>query len=358
MCRFSILSVVLLDVFLRSGAVRKLMDDKVLDGEVVNDTAVGETEWWDRRRRWMGERRRRQHTRWDERLNQGSSAPTMTYYIYRSQGPAGTSTYPFENVNAASLGGVMWYLHNEIIFTCHGAGGILGSRGGGSGIVGERKFNITRILRRKVTMKATQTLIEKNMHFTVLHSYDAGQATGPFRADHKGEGEWNQFGYTVGCGRIGGYPHEDWKSGKTYPDAIWYSFPGPCPSMKYYKETEMCKKQQPGGRCQPGVMPTGEGTCTYQYEDAGEIDINELVGITPKWKNRAEFCTQCKSEGTEHSRGGCGLNFWGNGIWDREANHKQVRLALELFEKKYPGSTKDSGLTAAPCDFDNGRFQD
>merc|ERR1719333_1703873 len=100
--------------------------------------------------------------------------------------------------------------------------------------------------------------------------------------------------------------------------------------MNYKSETKECKLTYPGGACD---SPDGRGNCTYQYEDAGEIDIDELVGITPKWKNRAEFCAQCKSEGTEHSGGGCGLNFWGNGIWDRDANHKQVRLALELFEK-------------------------
>lgn len=27
------------------------------------------------------------------------------------------------------------------------------------------------------------------------------------------------------------------------------------------------------------MVPNGNGTCTWNYEDAGEIDLNELVGI-------------------------------------------------------------------------------
>merc|ERR1719454_1805265 len=110
--------------------------------------------------------------------------------------------------------------------------------------------------------------------------------------------------------------------------------------MKYYEETHACKAQQSGGHCQPGTMPTGEGTCTYQYEDAGEIDIDELVGITPKWKDRAEFCKECGTEGNAEEPGGCGFDFWGKNVNDEVSANKQVKAALEMFEKKYPDSPK------------------
>merc|ERR1719326_1579209 len=120
--------------------------------------------------------------------------------------------------------------------------------------------------------------------------------------------------------------------------------------MHYKSATQQCKEQQPGGRCPPGVQPTGAGDCTYQYEEAGEIDIDELVGITPKWKNRADFCRRCRTEGSAWKPGGCGLNFWGRNVYDKAANQKQVAAALHLFEKQYPNSTKDHEIPAK-CDF-------
>lgn len=308
---------------------------------------------------WFGSSKKKENYEpSDTRLVERSEAPLQTFYMYRSQGPAGKYSYPLENVNTASLGGVLWYLHNEIIFTCHGAGGVLGSRDGGSGILGERKFHITRILRFKVQYRATTPLYRLGMNFSLLQAYDAGKATGPFRRFvSSGQGEWSQFGYTIGCGRIGEFPHNDWVSGKNYPDPIWYSLPGPCPSMDYHTATPACKKLEPGGHCPPGVVPTGEGNCTYQYEDAGEIDIDELAGITPKWPSRAEFCKECKTEGSEESKGGCGLDFWGDDIDDMAKNYEQVRKARKLFEKKYPDSPRERDLQyPPPCDFGKFRY--
>lgn len=285
-----------------------------------------------------------------DQLKQPSNAPLMTFYMYRSEGPPEQSSYDLVNVNAASIGGVMWYLHHEIIFTCTGAGGLLGSRAGGTGILGQRKFDITRIKRIKVTVKATQPLADRGMHFSTLCSFDGGQCTGPFRDGKSPMGEYDQFGFTVGCGRVGDWPHSNWPSGKKYPNAIWYSLPGQCPTMHYQSVTDKCKQEQPGGRCKPGEMPTGTGDCTYQYEDAGDVNIDDIVGITPKWANRAEFCAQCKTEGDGYRPGGCGLNFWGNNLYDEAANHRQVEAALREFEKKYPDSPKDASMPA-PCDW-------
>merc|ERR1712150_162043 len=199
-------------------------------------------------------------------------------------------------------------------------------------------------------MKATQPLLSRGMNFSMLCSYDAGECTGPFRSIYSPDGEFNQFGYSVGCGRIGDWPHGDWASGKTYPDAIWYSLPGPCPTKSYKDSTEECKLEQPGGHCKYGRLPNGAGDCTYSYEEAGEIDIDELVGIPPKWSSRAEFCRQCEKEGDAQGPGGCGLDFWGSNISDSASNHKQVEAALRMFEKKYPDSPKDETMPAQ-CDW-------
>merc|ERR1719217_719854 len=167
------------------------------------------------------------------------------------------------------------------------------------------------------------------------------------------KGEWDEFGYIVGCGNIGDWPHQDWTSGKRYPQATWYSLAGECPAMPFNEADDYCKMGMPGGLCKD---PTGAGNCTYSYEEAGEIDIDELVGITPKWKSRADFCRRCHTEGSAWSRGGCGLRFWGNNIWDERAAKYQVKAALDLFHEKYPNDPKDEDLPQPPCDFNRKKY--
>merc|ERR1712048_1359417 len=117
------------------------------------------------------------------------------------------------------------------------------------------------------------------------------------------------MGY-VGCNYLGEWPHDEavFKRAKNYPNAIWYSLPGKCPQKDYNQETQECKLGFPGGACS---HPDGSGNCTYHIEEAGEIDIDELVGITPKWKNREEFCKQGGFEGSGAKvANGRKLDFW------------------------------------------------
>lgn len=67
-------------------------------------------------------------------------------------------------------------------------------------------------------------------------------------------------------------------------DGVWYSLPGKCPQMKYFEKTNKssgsrgldCIEDQPGGFCDE---PSGTADCTYNFEDAGEISLDELEGI-------------------------------------------------------------------------------
>eukprot|EP00929_Paragymnodinium_shiwhaense_P101481 TRINITY_DN645_c0_g2_i1.p1 TRINITY_DN645_c0_g2~~TRINITY_DN645_c0_g2_i1.p1 ORF type:complete len:724 (+),score=125.05 TRINITY_DN645_c0_g2_i1:124-2295(+) len=292
----------------------------------------------------------------DKRLLQPSNGKTFTFYAYRAQSKGNGHEYPLENVNLATMGGVLWYLHNEIIQTCWGAGGLGGSIHGGTGHYGDRKFAISRIRRLKITYKPTAPLIEKGMNFGPLCSYDAGECTGPHKGSYASgvgsgwasKGEWNEFGYIMGCGKIGGWPHQHWTSGKKYPNAAWYSVAGRCPAVPFNRVPSWCKMTMPGGACSD---PTGAGNCTYSYEEAGEIDLDELVGIKPRWPSRAAFCKQCGTEGSAWGRGGCGLRFWGNNIWDERSARSQVQKALDMFHKKYPNMPKQDDMPEPDCDF-------
>merc|ERR1712048_922822 len=125
-------------------------------------------------------------------------------YIYRAQAPPGPDgEYPMSNVNAASLGGVMWYLHNEIIAETRY-----------KGIVGNRKYDIERIRRFKITMKAPEPLYKKGMNFGMKFSVDFGEFTGPHRDNVNGRGsgshiapEFDEYGFFVGCDYLGQFPH-------------------------------------------------------------------------------------------------------------------------------------------------------
>eukprot|EP00929_Paragymnodinium_shiwhaense_P083979 TRINITY_DN4488_c0_g1_i1.p1 TRINITY_DN4488_c0_g1~~TRINITY_DN4488_c0_g1_i1.p1 ORF type:complete len:568 (+),score=96.39 TRINITY_DN4488_c0_g1_i1:106-1809(+) len=289
----------------------------------------------------------------DPALLQPSAATTHTFYMYRAQ--TGPHFYAPGNVNTGSIAGVMWYLHNEVVGTCHGKGFL------SQGELGDRKFAVDRIRRMKVTVKATTPLMKKGLNFGVLQAFDSGETTGPHKSTKQcgpgsGSGstpEWNEYGYHVGCGMIGDWPHQNWASGKAYPNTVWYSLPGPCPQMTYKTETEQCKVSYPGGLC---TTPTGQGNCTYSYEEAGYIMVDHLVGIEPTWTDRKAFCSKCSTEGGPTWKGGCGLDFWGHDIWNKADNEKRVQLALDEFHRKYPDLPKETDIPPPRCDFDKRKY--
>lgn len=290
-------------------------------------------------------------------LAEPSAGQTFEFYMYRGQ--SADRFYPPENIDAASIGGVMWYLHNEVIGTCNGRYSVEGAKtkAAGHGPLGARKFNIDRIRRFKVRMKATTPLIRKGMNFGVLKSFDKGEATGPHRGSALhgagtgalSTGEWEEYGFSPGCANIGEFPHQDFKGGFTYPNCTWYSLPGPCPQKTFNAHTDQCVTEFPGGMCQ---FPTGQGNCTYSFEEAGYILLDELVGITPRWPSRKEFCKQCLTEGGAWWPGKCGVDFWGQGVSkDPEGNRKRVEAALRMFEDKYPEMPREYEMRPPPCDF-------
>jgi len=219
--------------------------------------------------------------------------------MYRSQSDA---NYELENVNTGNLAGIMWYIQNEVVSGAYGT---------------TNKFGISRIMRLKVLMRATQPLVDKDMNFGVRVAFDSGKCTGP-----KCDMDWSKYGYNVGCNNLGDFPFPKYDT--HYEGGIWYSLPGECPSESYLDEDDQCNAREPGGKC--SGIPTGDGDCTWNYEHAGEIYLTDL------------YSNSSKSE------------FW-SGANDAAANQQKVKVARDLFEAKY-----GQDPPAPSCDFNYDKF--
>eukprot|EP00927_Polykrikos_kofoidii_P053516 TRINITY_DN48128_c0_g1_i1.p1 TRINITY_DN48128_c0_g1~~TRINITY_DN48128_c0_g1_i1.p1 ORF type:complete len:548 (+),score=64.95 TRINITY_DN48128_c0_g1_i1:51-1646(+) len=268
-----------------------------------------------------------------------STAPTQTIYVYRAQTNE-TFMPALANVNAASLGAVLWYLHNEVVHNCPRRGSIYS------------KYDITRILRYRVTHKATQPLFDRGMNYGPFCAFDYAACRGP--GNRHGE-DWARYGYNIGCERVGDWPHEQFGSAKAYPNAIWYSLPGPCPNEDLPHKNRACIAQEPGGLSEDSD-PTGAGNSTFTFESAGEVHLDELVGIAARWSSHESFCREGCSEYLPHlNRGTCGLHFWDH-RWDKESNAKRVRQTDDLFFRRYPNLPRDRDIPTPRCDFNKRVF--
>jgi len=287
----------------------------------------------------------------------------VTFYVYRAQSVA---NYPLENVDAADLAGVLWYLHHEVIPAT------------------PRKYHIDRIRRHKIRYKPTQEFW--NVHhasFGPFFAYDGGRCTTP-----EGGKLYHQYGFLIGCQFVtlseGAYMSDKPTTVACKPGSdqcrspLWYSLPGPCPTkglqqqdLKGNSETldvskgkdPECVRRMPGGRCRGGGPPTGAPDCTYSVEQAGEILLDELAGIEDYnefWNTSYYKCQQDKMRGKvsgpcirnreydgELDRG-IGNTFW-NGKFDKDRCHARMEKARALFRKHYPDFPD---LETPLCDFD------
>mmetsp|Transcript_78714 Transcript_78714/g.163714 ORF Transcript_78714/g.163714 Transcript_78714/m.163714 type:complete len:561 (-) Transcript_78714:516-2198(-) len=257
-------------------------------------------------------------------LHATSDAHTHTFYMYRVQNSA---DYPPENQNMANLAGALWYLHNEIVNN-----------------KGSRRFDKTRIQRFRVKTKSTQPLIELGLNFGVRFAFDKGRCTGPYDC----QAQWDKFGYFVGCNVVDEWPTGQWQGKVHYPNAVWWSLPGTCTSQLFDHHTQTCAQKQPGGACND---PTGSGTCTYSYESAGEISIDELEGID-------SFESFARNGGWEYNNKtdeGVHMTFWNN-KYDDAACQWRLDHARQLFHNKYPNMATESDLPEPRCDFSKATF--
>lgn len=230
----------------------------------------------------------------------------------------------------------MFYLHNEIVW--HPT-----SRSGTNFDVAK-----TRITRYKVTTKATQPLVDLGMDFGVMNEFDLTQCTGPFECENFG-----RFGYAIGCedwqaGSPANFPHQKWNLLNKYPNASWFSLPGTCPMSALSQKSDECKLSQPGGECPKGITPSGTGDCTYTLEEAGEIKIDDMVGMS----SYEEFVAQGGREYDPITDQGIHLNFW-DGRLDDVLCRQRTEHMISMFDSKYPNETT---IAAPLCNFNKYKF--
>lgn len=266
----------------------------------------------------------------------------QTFYMYRAQSDA---NYAAENVNMADLPGLMWYLHNEVV----------------TGV--PRHYDITRILRFRATVLNTPLFLsEWRPHMLApFAAFDYGQCTAfdcvSFLA---------HYGAVVGCQPqnpllsaykplSGSVPFCDAQPSASVPSfcntGTWYSVPGPCPEKRVADKDGSCKAATPGGAC-PSSAVTGARDCTFHMEPAGEVRLDELVGLH-NYSQWAFSLTQDRgvlpSGNVEYVRdtdSGVGTCFW-DGLHDPQKCKRRMQAVLKLFEARYPELPTD--LPQPPC---------
>jgi len=257
----------------------------------------------------------------------------LEFYMFRAQGD---EDYPLENVDTGDLAGVMWYLHNEIVVA-----------------VGKsRKYSVTRIRRFRVKVKTTWAYYNSHRRqFGSFVAFDSGHCTVP-GCDQI----WKRFGALPGCQhvdteRLRAAYASDTKTfigegctGHECHPPVWYSLPGPCPNHNIQEKTEECKRDLPGGLCD---AVTGDRDCTYSVEDAGEVGLDVVTGIS----DYAQFFEDGGIEYSERRDTGVHNSFW-EGKKDEDKCRERVESVKRLFDEKYPDMPKCDDLPGPPCDTD------
>jgi len=224
----------------------------------------------------------------------GHEPQKRVMYMYRAQSD---SDYPMENINAADVLGVLWYLHNEAVSSC------------------PRKNKITRILRLKVTFR------KPTMGFV---AFDSGRCT----VAHCGR-LWRSYGFAVGCQDVG--YGADYEVGQMGLHGHWYSLPGACPSQERLHKNATCKLAEPGGACR---SLADSADCVYQVEHAGEIRLDELEGI----EDYDAFCQAGNLEYSKADDKGWNLHFW-DGKTDLAKCRWRYNMIMRAFRNQYPNMT-------------------
>lgn len=226
--------------------------------------------------------------------------------MYRANSEDATKRYSFGNINTGNLDGVVWYLMNEVVTMYT------------DGTRCPRKFNISQINRYRIRTRATSEIYKVGMNFGTRFSFDFGNCMGRCFPDNRCSGpddcdyHYGKYGFNVGCNNfLDHYPFPD---GDTpAPGGTWYALPAE-------------------GRC--SGEPTGAKDCTWSYEDAGVVSLEEIEATSPSGPNccPADRCT----------------GFWEN-QFDEVTTSGRVQAIQSAFAERYPDLPQDFG--PSQCDF-------
>merc|ERR1719362_2146666 len=252
---------------------------------------------------------------------EGCGTKKFQFYLYRAQS---NKQYKDENINAANLAGVLYYLHHEVVMTC------------------PRKFGVTRIRRLLVTMQNTCDLYkDKKTQFGPYSAFDSGACGVANCTD-----VYKKYGSIIGCQHIpydtGIFAAYCEQPNCGYPQ--WYSFPGPCTAKPFAEKTDECKGADPGGFCE---KVTGQRDCTYKIEDAGSVYMDELYKTVTKYYTWDQFCTS-QIEYNNKTDYGIGVDWW-DGIYSPAKCRDRYNKVIAKFKEKYPD--RPAQLTEPRCDF-------
>jgi len=244
----------------------------------------------------------------------------MTFHVYRLyRDDEYVRTDPDHLAGRSeSMQGVLWRLHNEVVTSSC-----------------PRRGRYTRIVRLKATVFNTdEPFIAWRGQFGPYVKFQDSQCT-----EENCTKTYQQYGFVVGC-----LPWQGSMGGLSYGNKTQsYSFPGACPTQAFADKDEICRKQEPGGRCDSPMRDHSE-TCTWNLEEAGEVRIDELEGIQ-------DYALFCKHGGVEYDEGqdkGQGCSFW-NAKMSMEANNKRLQRLKALFEAKHA----ERALPDPSCDSKN-----
>eukprot|EP00446_Apocalathium_sp_SHHI-4_P079332 CAMPEP_0177487408 /NCGR_PEP_ID=MMETSP0369-20130122/29606_1 /TAXON_ID=447022 ORGANISM="Scrippsiella hangoei-like, Strain SHHI-4" /NCGR_SAMPLE_ID=MMETSP0369 /ASSEMBLY_ACC=CAM_ASM_000364 /LENGTH=505 /DNA_ID=CAMNT_0018963707 /DNA_START=1 /DNA_END=1518 /DNA_ORIENTATION=- len=335
-----------------------------------------------------------------------SGMAKMAFYVYRAQSD---SEYPLENVNVADLPGVMWYLHNEVVPSVPRKFGVTRVMRYKLTMKNTEEFYsqfpkqfgpFVAFDSAKCTAPWCNEIWEKHGFVIGCQNLDRYVANyvrdyvpppanaremvvRQLKEDHGDEGEEDEEMEVAARSSMRGrqgQKHDERHSEKHVPKTtrtatmtvtttmrphitdsfhggIWYSLPGSCPESFIEDKNASCIKRMPGGRCPKGAMVDGSTDCTYDYEPAGEISLDELSGILDPargvnsydewWKTSYELCLNSVARGEregpcEHRMEystkidqGVGTDFW-NGKHDLKQGVRRMNRVRQLFREKYP----------------------